>query len=475
MRIGVRIFLGYFLVVGLAAFFLLDTAHDKLEPALRQSMEDTLVDTANLLAEFVQPELQAGTVANGEFAKRLEEFAGRRLNAMIWGVPKNLPNHRIYVTDTKGMVVYDSDHLAVGQDYSRWNDVLRTLRGEYGARTTRGDPDDPETSVMYVAAPVYGDGGKLIGVVTVAKPSRSVEPFFAQAFGSLARAGVVVLVAGLLIGLLLSWWLTRSLSKLVGYASAVGRGERVILPELGSGEVGLLGRALDSMRSQLEGKQYVEHYVHSLTHELKSPLAAIRGAAELIEPDMPFDQQTRFLGNIRRESQRMTEIIDRLLELARLESRTTLPTLSEITAADLLSFAVECKVEQAKVRGVTLKQQVEAGLTVRGERFLLNQALSNLLDNALAFSSSGSTIEIGAERRDSKLIISVRDYGSGLPDYAQERVFERFYSLPRPDGAPKSTGLGLPFVREVANLHGGDVQLTNHPDGGVLAQLSLPD
>ncbi|PHV10366.1 two-component system sensor histidine kinase CreC [Chitinimonas sp. BJB300] len=475
MRIGVRIFLGYFLVVGLAAFFLLDTAHDKLEPALRQSMEDTLVDTANLLAEFVQPELQAGTIVSGQFAQKLEAFAARRLNAKIWGVPKDRPNHRIYVTDALGVVLYDSDHLALGQDYSRWNDVYRTLRGQYGARTTRGDPDDPETSVMYVAAPVYGDGSKLIGVVTVAKPSRSVEPFFAQAFGSLARAAVIVLVVGLLIGLLLSWWLTRSLSRLVSYASAVGRGERVVLPELGGGEVGLLGHALDSMRSQLEGKQYVEHYVHSLTHELKSPLAAIRGAAELIEPDMPFEQQTRFLGNIRRESQRMTEIIERLLELARLESRTSLQALDDIAVGDLLSAVVEAKAGQAAACGVVLKQQADAGLTLRGERFLLSQALSNLLDNALAFSPTGTTIELSAERRDAAVVLSVRDHGPGLPDYALPRVFERFYSLPRPDGTPKSTGLGLPFVREVASLHGGDIQLANHPEGGALAQLSLPD
>lgn len=474
MRIGVRIFLGYFLVVGLAAFFLLDTARDKLEPALRQSMEDTLVDTANLLAEFVQPELAAGTVANGTFAAKLEAFAARRLNASIWGIRKDTPNHRIYVTDARGIVLYDSNHLALGQDYSRWNDVYRTLRGQYGARTSRGDESKPETSVMYVAAPVYASGGKLIGVVTVAKPSRSVEPFFEQAFGGLARAGVVVLVAGLLIGMLLSWWLTRSLSKLVQYASAVGRGERAALPELGGGEVGLLGSALERMRVQLEGKQYVEHYVHSLTHELKSPLAGIRGAAELIAPDMPAEQQARFLANIRRESARMTEIIDRLLELARLESRSAPPELQQIEVASLLSKLADSRADLAAQRRVQIVCEGAEGLRLQAEPFLLQQALGNLLDNALAFAPPDSRITLAAQVQAGQLQLSVHDQGPGLPDYALGRVFERFYSLPRPDGAPKSTGLGLPFVREVASLHGGQAELINHPAGGALARLTLP-
>jgi two-component system sensor histidine kinase CreC len=327
---------------------------------------------------------------------------------------------------------------------------------------------------MYVAAPVYASGGKLIGVVTVAKPSRSVEPFFEQAFGGLARAGVVVLVAGLLIGVLLSWWLTRSLSKLVQYASAVGRGERAALPELGGGEVGLLGSALERMRVQLEGKQYVEHYVHSLTHELKSPLAGIRGAAELIAPDMPAEQQARFLANIRRESARMTEIIDRLLELARLESRSGPPELQQIEVASLLSKLADSRADLAAQRRVQIVCEGAEGLRLQAEPFLLQQALGNLLDNALAFAPPDSRIILAAQVQAGQLQLSVHDQGPGLPDYALGRVFERFYSLPRPDGAPKSTGLGLPFVREVASLHGGQAELINHPAGGALARLTLP-
>ncbi|GAB3260627.1 sensor histidine kinase [Chitinimonas naiadis] len=473
MRIGLRIFLGYFVMTGLVAWFLLYTARDRLQPALRQSMEDTLVDSANLLAEFAREDLKAGIVNQGQFARNLEAFAQRRLNAEIWGVRKDKPNHRIYLTDAQGKVLYDSDHLAEGQDYSRWNDVYRTLQGRYGARTSRGDEADPESSVMYVAAPVM-DAGKLIGVVTVAKPSGAVQPFFDQAFNGLAKAGVVVLVAGLLLGLLLSWWITRSLTRLEDYAHAVGRGERIGLPRLSGREVKVLGRALQDMRERLEGKQYVEHYVHGLTHELKSPLAGIRGAAELIGPDMPAADQARFLGNIRQQSARMTEIIDRLLALAKLESRQSLSDVGRVGLYDLVEEVVASRTPLLAQRRLQVSNTVAPTLEILGERFLLGQALANLLDNAIAFSPPDDTLVFSVEMREDSVGILLRDHGPGVPDYALPRVFERFYSLPRPDGSDKSTGLGLPLVREVAALHGGSASLHNHPRGGAVARLDLP-
>lgn len=473
MKIGVRIFLGYFLVVGLSAWYLLYTAQKKLDPALRQSMEDTLVDTANLLAELAHDDVKAGTVANGHFAKSLEDFSARRLNADIWGIQKEAPNHRIYVTDAKGRILYDSDHLAVGQDYSRWNDVYLTLQGRYGVRTTREDPEDPGSGVMHVGAPIM-DQGKVIGVVTVAKAAGAVEPFFQQAFNGLARAGAIVLLVSVLIGSLLSWWLTRALAKLLAYTAAVGRGERVALPKLGGGEVGVLGNALEAMRTQLEGKQYVENYVHSLTHELKSPLAAIRGAAELLEPDMPAADQARFVGNIRGEAARLTDIIDRLLALAQLESRSLITERVNIAAQALVDDVLTGKESQLHARQLQVRCELAAGLMLSGEPFLLRQALSNLLDNAMDFSPAGTEICICAHNAGTRNILTVRDHGPGIPDYALPRVFERFYSLARPGGVRKSTGLGLPFVKEVASLHGGEVTVVNHGDGGVLATLSLP-
>jgi two-component system sensor histidine kinase CreC len=103
----------------------------------------------------------------------------------------------------------------------------------------------------------------------------------------------------------------------------------------------------------------------------------------------------------------------------------------------------------------------------------LRQAIANLLDNAIDFSPAGGEIGVALEKQPGNWRLTVRDHGEGAPDYALPRLFERFYSLPRPATGRKSTGLGLPFVREVAQLHGGDAHFANHPQGGAEVTLEI--
>jgi two-component system sensor histidine kinase CreC len=118
--------------------------------------------------------------------------------------------------------------------------------------------------------------------------------------------------------------------------------------------------------------------------------------------------------------------------------------------------------------------RIPADILIEGDTFLLHQALSNLVQNAIDFSPAGGQIELAGQLEAGRFRFSVRDYGPGIPEYAKARVFEKFFSLQRPDTGAKSTGLGLNFVREVAVLHHGEVHLENCPEGGVSATLTLP-
>ena len=472
MPLGVRIFLVYFLFVGLAGWFVLSTVMDEIRPGVRQSTEETLVDTANLLAEILRDEVKNGSLAQGRLPELLKAYGQRQPQAQIWGVEKRAVSHRIYVTDARGIVLLDSSGVAVGQDYSRWNDVYLTLRGEYGARSTREDPADEDSSVMYVAAPIK-DGAQIIGVVSVAKPNQSLQPYIERSQRRLGWLGAGLIVLGLLIGGALSWWLSGSLRQLTRYAGAVSRGERAELPELRGGELKQLAAAVQKMRTELEGKAYVEQYVHTLTHELKSPLAAIRGAAELLESEMPAEQRQRFVANIASEGARLQQLIERLLNLALVEQRQG---LEERVAVDLHGLAEELLQAQAariQAAGLRIENTIPAGLLVQGERFLLRQALANLLDNAHDFTPAGGLLRFSAETRGGRVELALYNQGAAIPDYALPRLTERFYSLPRPASGRKSTGLGLNFVQEVALLHGGELALRN-VEGGVRASLHLP-
>lgn len=482
MRIGLRLLLGFFLVLGLAQFVVLRVFIEEVKPGTRLAMEDSLVDAANTLALLAAPDMQAGVMGSGAFAQALSALPQVDPGANLWGFRKSGIDYRVTVTDAKGTVVFDSQGRDVGKDHSQWNDVLRTLRGQYGARSTSESPDYPDRTVMHVAAPVR-QGKQIIGVLTVSRPNQTLEPYIQRSRDRILRWSWGLLGMSLAIGLLFTWWMASSLQRLRGYANAVAQGERAELPRMGrfSGntEFSDLAQAVERMRRRLEDKAYVENYVHTLTHELKSPLAAIRGAAELLQEPMPEPDRERFASNIQRQSERLQQLIDRLLALAHVEQLRGLRTVEPVDLVPLTRELLHTLEPRLRLKNLHLVEVMDTGgatgTVVNGDRFLIAQALANLLDNAIDFSPQGGTLTVAIRRVQGAVEWSVQDEGPGVPDYAVDKIFDRFYSLPRADTREKSSGLGLCLVREVSDLHGGSVTLTNvSQPRGCKASLSLP-
>jgi len=233
--------------------------------------------------------------------------------------------------------------------------------------------------------------------------------------------------------------------------------------------------AFEEMRVALEGKAYVERYTQALAHEFKAPLTAIRGAAELLGEDMPREERARFIANLRAESDRLQLIVDRLLELSALEARRAGTAMGPVDLAQVVHDVRDRSAGFASARRVSLAFAGGGGpVRVQGEKFLLAQAVGNLVQNAIEFSRAGGTVSVALQVGNGRAWVSVEDDGPGVPAYALEKVFDRFYSLPRPDTGRKSSGLGLSIVREIARLHGGGVTLENRSVGGARAELTLP-
>lgn len=286
MRIGMRLLLGYFLIVAVAAVFVLSIFVQEIKPGVRRATEGTLIDTATLLAALARDDLLSGNPTDGQLAKAFAQLQHRPFRANISGIVKVRNEYHVYMTDAQGKVLFDSENKAVGQDYSRWNDVWLTLRGQYGARSTAKDAADPNSTVMYVAAPIISDG-RIIGVLTVGKPNAAMAPVIKRSERRILWASAVLLGIALAIGAGMVWWINRSIARLTRYADSVTENRPLALPALGSSELRKLAQALESMRIKLEGKNEIEQYVYALTHELKSPLAAIRGAAEILREGPP--------------------------------------------------------------------------------------------------------------------------------------------------------------------------------------------
>lgn len=472
MNLSLRIMLGYFLILGLAAWFVFYTFRAEIKPGVRQAQEATLADTANVLARLATVDLQTGHMADGAFATALKNLDRQPIDAQVWGIHKTRIDFRVYVTDSRGMVVFDSSGIEMGRDYSRWNDVYLTLHGRYGIRSTRSDPKDENSSTMVVAAPIRFEN-HIIGVLSVAKPNRMVQPFVERGRRNIRQAGFVLLGVSLVIGMLFAFWINRSLRQLLRYAEKVGRGEKADPPDFRASELATLSRALGDMREKLEGKQYIERYIHTLTHEMKTPLTALRGTAELLVEEMPAEQRVRFAATVAEQTLRIQQLVDRMLDLASVEAKQHLENVTTFPIVALLNDQLAARTAALENRQLHLDLTGLTEVMVRGDRFLLGQAIGNLLDNAMDFSPAAGVITLATAIDAAAVVLTVADRGEGIPDFAQDRVFERFYSLPRPTTGMKSTGLGLPFVREVAALHGGDVTLANRDGGGAVATLRV--
>ncbi|NRF30574.1 two-component system sensor histidine kinase CreC [Vibrio coralliilyticus] len=470
--LGLRLFFLYFVLVGMTAYTVSTTVIQELKPTVRQTTEETLVDMANLLAVLAEEDVANGQISESRFSKLLTAYGLREPEARIWEIGKKAINHRIYITDKDGIVIADSWQQDVGEDYSRWNDVYLTLRGQYGARSTAEDPDDPLSTVMHVAAPIYHKG-EIIGSVTVAKSNRSVQPFIDLSkrnvlFWMIWMSGLV-----LLAGALFAWRIHSALNKLENYAVKMGQGEKVTKPTFRVFyEYGTLSDALENMRNQLDGKQYVEEYVQTLTHELKSPLSAIKGASEILQMPLSGEKVARFATNIERESDRMQSLIDKLLELARLEKQPHLDKQESINIKAMLDEIVSASDARLNAKGVACEASISSGFEPVGDSFMFQQALFNLMDNALDFVECNGLILWQYSQSDEQVALSIFNAGPPIPDYAMPRLTERFYSLARQNGV-KSTGLGLNFVEQVVKLHKGSLLIEN-VEQGVKVTLSFP-
>jgi two-component system sensor histidine kinase CreC len=478
-----RIFLVLLLVYALGMAFVLYRVVTDLDPRYRESAEESLVETSQLLASLIEQDVRDGVLDTARMDALFKATYARSFDAQIFSVKKTHVELRAYVTDAKGTVVFDSTGQSVGQDFSQWRDVRLALKGLYGARSTLDNPSDDQSTVMYVAAPVRWvskpsevGSGEIIGTVTVGKPTQSFGQFVAAARSRTLYAGLLSVLAVVVLALMMSVWLVRPFGLITDFAR-YARAQKGFHPgRLLRRAWDLLLAAFEEMRDALTGRNYVADYVQTLTHEVKSPLSAIRGAAELLQEPMEEPQRQRFLGNIQRETLRIQEMVDRMMELTALETRRVLDGATAVPLLPLLEdLALACQGVAAK-RNIRVAVVAQTDATVEADPFLLRRAISNLLDNALDFSPEGGEVTLGLSLQGRWAVVTVRDQGPGIPAYAQDKVFSKFYSLERPHSRKKSTGLGLSFVKEIAALHRGRVELGNRPHGegtGALATLWL--
>ncbi len=434
-----------------------------------EAVEESLNDTAHLLASLLEREFSQKNDSLEKISERIlspvmRTTTERDLNSKIFEITKKKVDLQLYVTDERGIVIYDSEKLKKGQDYSKKNDVYLTLQGKYGARSSLLFGSEKG---LFVAAPIR-KSGKIIGVLTVIKPKKSLIPFIESARKKFWSLSLYVALSIIILFISILYFLFSPIRKLSEYISALRFQKRVPFPKISIPEIRGLGEEMDRLFRELAGKEYVENYVQSMTHEIKSPLSSLLASSELIIENP--DRLESLVSNIQLEGRRIQTILEKLLELSSLENQSQLEKKLNLNLQDVVQETVASSISEAVRKKIRFRELTET-VYVEGNFFFLGMALRNLVQNALDFSNPGSEITVRCGKENGFPFLEVEDSGPGIPSYALERIFEKFYSLPRPDTGRKSSGLGLAFVREIAKLHDAGLEVKNGTSTGVIARI----
>ena len=217
-------------------------------------------------------------------------------------------------------------------------------------------------------------------------------------------------------------------------------------------------------------------FVANVSHELKTPIGAIRLLAEAVL-DAADDAEAvkRFGGRMLTESDRLTRLVQQIIELSRLQGDDPLEAPVPVSVDDVICSAVDTSAIDAQTRGISLVTGGTPGLEVFGNTRQVAAAVSNLVANAVAYSGEDSTVLVSSKAHDGCVEISVVDQGIGIPPEEMDRIFERFYRVdPARHRSTGGTGLGLSIVKHVAATHGGDVRVWSAEGQGSTFTLSLP-
>ena len=380
---------------------------------------------------------------------------------------------RIRLLDASGREVADSHPGGPPLDVADRREVRAALAGRYGAATRLWE--ERERVYLFVAIPIV-TRGRVDGVVYV---TRSTQPVKAQLYRLRAwLAGILVTstVVTAVLSLFLAATISRPLMRLTRLAERIAAGERP--PPLALArrdEIGQLARAVERMTGELDRRaRDMRDLAADISHEFKSPLTGIRGAAELLRDGAADDPATRarFLAMILDDAARLDRLVTRLLELSRAESDD-----SAVEPVDLAALAAAVAERHgARVIGPSFDSSrasrgTRSGRTgISGRPRSLEAALDNLVANAVQHAAPGTAVTVTVDRDGDRARVAVHNHGAPLSPAVVARVWDRFFTTRADRGG---SGLGLAIVRSVAAIHGGAVGVESG-EGGTVFWIALP-
>ncbi len=377
---------------------------------------------------------------------------------------------RVIVVDAAGRLVASSDGTAVGTDFSSRPEITTALAGHpaEGSRPSQ----TAGTDLAYVAVPVL-DGATTVGALRITFPRSVIDDRVGRLVRGLLLVFVISLVAALAAALLMASQLTMPLARLRRRTEILAAGDFTVRADDRSGpkEVRALAASFNTMTERIdELVSRQRSFAGDASHQLRSPLTALRLQLEQAAASVDDTERDHRLDAAIGETERLQRLVDGLLLLARSDA-TSVPVV-EVGLDEVVGERLDTWASLGEERGIAVTGDIEPGVVVLAVPNAVEQMLDNYLDNALAVSAAGGTIEVRVRRRGDRAELHVLDRGPGIrPEYLR-RAFDRFWRAP--DAAHRGSGIGLAVVHQLALASGGRAEVRNRTDGpGLDASVSL--
>ena len=477
LNIGTKLFLLYFIVSSSLLWLF-------AQRTTFESAKSVLVEVSSLMSRVASQNNKDGEIDLETFETLIVNYLRSQRNTIDKNNPQKLENLAIYVTDKDGLLVLDSRGLTLGKDMRDANEVESALSGvtdstsvvmeeAAGSKKARGAVIEYFLKSRFLNAsnPIYGNNGEIIGSVVVVAP---LIDLMGESY--LLRFIFYIFVISLLFGFLGSYRISRNINRIQKYTSNLFGGEDVLMPDLNN-QFNKLARTIRDARADVELKDDVEQYIDTLAHELRTPITGIQLTAENLLTPMSDKQRKRFVENILESNRHMDILVNRLLELSRIERREALKNVEILNIKEAVNTVLNApsRVKTILDKDLNIDIQISSNATLNGEKILLEQAIGNIVNNALDFSPASGKITMKASQTNNAITIIVLDDGAGIPPQVINKLFTRFFSVTRPDTGARGNGLGLRFVRKIMKLHGGEVSLQNRfIQQGAEARLRFP-
>ncbi|MCL1835869.1 MAG: cell wall metabolism sensor histidine kinase WalK [Oscillospiraceae bacterium] len=352
--------------------------------------------------------------------------------------------------------------------------------------------DYMDVAVPIVAADTAGEtpGGEEPAasyVLYIIDNKQTVQDLNAQIFSLIIESVLIGFAISIAVILIISRTLLSPIQGMTRAAAEMADGDfsRKINVE-SKDEIGILAETFNDMASQIEtmleelkrAEILRREFVANVSHELRTPLTSIRTYAETISENRDIPQQTEeeFLRVIINESDRMTKIVQDLLELSRFDSGQSTLTIEDFSIEKSLRDVYAAIALEAKKRGHEFNLELEWKIPViSGDRARIEQVLMNIITNALKYTPDGGRIDIYGATEGDMVYVRIEDTGIGIPTGDIERVFDRFYRVDKARTRESGgTGLGLSIAKEIVTRHGGDIKIKSSQDKGTAVTVMLP-